>query len=385
MTERGYDVPEIMRPREQSREPQTRKFHTLAPQNYPKTGDLSNLGTPNPFRSRDFLGLSQRPKPTNRFDMLGGLNTPKEHSRERSILSRRGSTETIKASGTNAMPWAHEEGNARSLLPGGHGALDDWADTSSKSDVKAGERADKTDTKTGAENEGVEANNVSFENKEDPFANNNDFQGQGEDDAVAENLEKPFDYIPEAFNGEAGGNEAEDQNDASYGAADNTSAMQDDQGDTESRRRDHSSKTHRRSRGRGRPTSPPIKPYFLNWNRGPAGMTLPAPSTLYTFPEDPVYTVPETTAASNRIEHQVRAGPGAEYTHRTSRPAYIDTFDQPYAVFRFKYRSKAMLKKILGRKVREGRDEVRARLMGMTKEDIVEEMLRAKVCHALKF
>jgi hypothetical protein len=60
----------------------------------------------------------------------------------------------------------------------------------------------------------------------------------------------------------------------------------------------------------------------------------------YTMPEDPIYTISEDKAKSKHLKHQVRGGKGAEQEKRTYRPIYWDSLKEPYAVFRFKYRSR---------------------------------------------
>jgi hypothetical protein len=62
----------------------------------------------------------------------------------------------------------------------------------------------------------------------------------------------------------------------------------------------------------------------------------------YTMPEDPIYTLSESKAKEFNVRHQVRGGKGLEEKKKTYKPLYWDNFDEPYAVFRFKYRSRGM-------------------------------------------
>ena len=55
--------------------------------------------------------------------------------------------------------------------------------------------------------------------------------------------------------------------------------------------------------------------------------------------EDPLYTVPEELARCNNLSHQVQTGPSTAYIHKTSTPRYMDSHENPYAVFVFQYRS----------------------------------------------
>ena len=63
------------------------------------------------------------------------------------------------------------------------------------------------------------------------------------------------------------------------------------------------------------------------------------------MPEDPIYTISKTEAEEKNLKHQVRGGKGAEQQRKkgTMKPLYWDNFDAPYAVFRFKYRSRGKL------------------------------------------
>ncbi|KAF2705379.1 hypothetical protein K504DRAFT_494267 [Pleomassaria siparia CBS 279.74] len=79
-------------------------------------------------------------------------------------------------------------------------------------------------------------------------------------------------------------------------------------------------------------------------------------TTAWKVREEALLEVPKDKAEEKMVEHQVRAGKGTEYTHIVGRPKYIDDFDTPaslaapwrYGVFRFKYRSRAILQSILG-------------------------------------
>ncbi|KAF2432964.1 hypothetical protein EJ08DRAFT_102665 [Tothia fuscella] len=99
----------------------------------------------------------------------------------------------------------------------------------------------------------------------------------------------------------------------------------------------------------------------------------------HTIPEEPIYTIPESKAKKAHIRHQVRPGKGAEHTKRTYKPYYWDTFEKPYAVFRFKYRSRYMLKEILDQEIKESPEEFKERLGVLSKDELIAEMLRKRV------
>lgn len=79
---------------------------------------------------------------------------------------------------------------------------------------------------------------------------------------------------------------------------------------------------------------------FKNFTPDPVQMFV-SPMTERTASDEPfLYTVPSYIAESRSLSHQVQLGCSAEYIHRTRRPTYVDTLDEPYAKFVFKYRVK---------------------------------------------
>ena len=72
------------------------------------------------------------------------------------------------------------------------------------------------------------------------------------------------------------------------------------------------------------------------------------PQALPSVPAEPLHKIPASTASDKKVQHQVLAGPGTQYGHAVSRPEYIDRLDSPYAVFRFKYRSRSTLRSMFG-------------------------------------
>ncbi|KAM0718506.1 hypothetical protein Q7P37_005576 [Cladosporium fusiforme] len=126
-----------------------------------------------------------------------------------------------------------------------------------------------------------------------------------------------------------------------------------------------------------------IKSYFANW-RGISQdqPTIPLrhqPREPYAYPAAPAPYVSASQVGDR--SHGVRAGRGADYTHKTVRPRYLDTMGEPFAVFIFKYRSAEKLEEILGRNVKEDlkavADQVgRGVLMGMSKDKLVAEVMK---------
>lgn len=99
------------------------------------------------------------------------------------------------------------------------------------------------------------------------------------------------------------------------------------------------------------------------------------------IPAESLHAIPRAAAEKKRIQHQVLAGPGAQYGHAISRPEYLDSLDKPYAVFRFKYRSRDMLRdmfgqdclstRMTGRSVPREKEELR----GLPREQLLERMV----------
>jgi hypothetical protein len=135
-----------------------------------------------------------------------------------------------------------------------------------------------------------------------------------------------------------------------------------------------------------------IQPYFdvlhpnnpKTGNSRPNSHQTPIARTPYVYP--PTQAPHLSSSALGNRSHGVRAGKGAEYTHATLRPKYLDTMERPYAVFVFEYRSVEKLGEILGRrgedlgvKMEKVEEEVgMGVLMGFSKEKLVEELLKAR-------
>lgn len=141
------------------------------------------------------------------------------------------------------------------------------------------------------------------------------------------------------------------------------------------------------------PEQPFVKGYWNNWTKAPhAPPALPqrqpkqnedAPTEIFAPSELP-YIVPEQTAREKLVDSYVHHGKGYDYAHVTGRPDYIDSWEEPYAVFRFKYRSRNMLSQILGEggkeemekdKARERGEEQKRRLSLMSKDELIQQLI----------
>lgn len=125
------------------------------------------------------------------------------------------------------------------------------------------------------------------------------------------------------------------------------------------------------------PTNPHLKPYFTTWTQSTSGNT----AVTFILPAEPPPNIPESHATTANITHQLQTGAGIPYTHRTSRPRYLDTMAKPYAVFVFKYRSREKLAEILQVKVEEiklDRVSLRGKIEELSKEQLLEMFMKAK-------
>ncbi|KAL2431471.1 hypothetical protein ABEF95_009452 [Exophiala dermatitidis] len=96
--------------------------------------------------------------------------------------------------------------------------------------------------------------------------------------------------------------------------------------------------------------------------------------------EEPRYDVPKAIADKLGASKQVQPGQGFIYTKKRCVPQYIDSLDEPYARFVFKYRTKEALKKEIGLEVSKEptpNEDVNA-LENMEKAQLIEMVLRAK-------
>jgi hypothetical protein len=106
---------------------------------------------------------------------------------------------------------------------------------------------------------------------------------------------------------------------------------------------------------------------------------------IWTAPKESLYSIPASKAKQEMLEHQVRAGKGTKYHHIVGRPKYLDSLEKPYAVFRFKYRSRDVLRHMLGAGVVPEEEEESApspvleeKLQGLSKEEIVQMYMELK-------
>ncbi|KAK6001896.1 hypothetical protein QM012_002386 [Aureobasidium pullulans] len=121
------------------------------------------------------------------------------------------------------------------------------------------------------------------------------------------------------------------------------------------------------------------KPYWNDWNKRPKSSSYRAARPLYIAPEEPMPLVPKQAARAKHVEHQVKTGKGAPYLHLCARPEYLDSMQQPYAVFTFKYRSKKVIEKKFKIEIKDEGKALKAKLADMSKDELAEELFRLRM------
>lgn len=96
--------------------------------------------------------------------------------------------------------------------------------------------------------------------------------------------------------------------------------------------------------------------------------------------EEPRYDVPQSVAQATGVTRQVQPGKGYIYYKKRCVPNYIDTLEEPYAKFVFKYRTKEHLKKQIGVDIVSEpteNEDINA-LENLEKAELIEMLIRAK-------
>jgi hypothetical protein len=121
------------------------------------------------------------------------------------------------------------------------------------------------------------------------------------------------------------------------------------------------------------------KAYWESWNKPSNSKNARHQKDIYIAPEEPLPQVPISAARKQHVQHQVKTGKGAAYSHLCARPEYLDSMKQPYAVFTFKYRSKKALEKKFKIDIKEEGQDLKAVLADMTKDELAEELFKLRV------
>lgn len=96
--------------------------------------------------------------------------------------------------------------------------------------------------------------------------------------------------------------------------------------------------------------------------------------------EEPRFDVPKSIAAGRSSTKQVQPGPGYRYYKKSITPEYIDTLDNPYARFVFKYRTREQVLDEIGIEidVEPSSNQEVTDLQNLDKQTLVEMLMRAK-------
>ncbi|EFE44153.1 hypothetical protein TRV_01046 [Trichophyton verrucosum HKI 0517] len=94
--------------------------------------------------------------------------------------------------------------------------------------------------------------------------------------------------------------------------------------------------------------------------------------------EPPLYTAPEQVAQERALSHQVQVGRSSRYSHKIKVPQYIDTMEEPYAKFIFKYRVKGVVESEIGKPIERDVEAERKLLESLPREEILKQLLHAQ-------
>lgn len=83
-------------------------------------------------------------------------------------------------------------------------------------------------------------------------------------------------------------------------------------------------------------------------------------------------------AVANGLEVQVKTGKGARYIHEVGQPVYLDTMNEPHAVFVFRYRTKEVLEKMLQAELPDDKENSKARVRSMSRDELEKAYLRSR-------
>ncbi|EFE34654.1 uncharacterized protein ARB_06417 [Trichophyton benhamiae CBS 112371] len=133
------------------------------------------------------------------------------------------------------------------------------------------------------------------------------------------------------------------------------------------------------------PSSPPTVPVQA---QGPIWESPPPIQRVHTLitpfcqgpeaSEPPLYTVPEQVARERALSHQVQVGRSSRYSHKIKVPQYIDTMEEPYAKFIFRYRVKGVVESEIGKPIERDVEAERKLLESLPREEILKQLLYAQ-------
>lgn len=133
-----------------------------------------------------------------------------------------------------------------------------------------------------------------------------------------------------------------------------------------------------------------LKPYWSDWKKAPETLILEASQikrvkahTPYIAPAESLPPVPQDEVEKRKLQHQVRAGQAAPYSHLCAKPEYLDAMTQPYAVFSFKYRSKKVIEEMFNVRIKDDGVHIKAKYADMARDELVEELVRLKVSSSI--
>ena len=112
-------------------------------------------------------------------------------------------------------------------------------------------------------------------------------------------------------------------------------------------------------------TAPTVKPYWSEWKQS---------KPYEDVAEDDRVSSKEGSHGTRRSRSSI----STRYSHKVSRPKYMDTHDHPYAVFVFNYRDKDVIEQMVNTSIIEREVDEKQRLSALPKSQLVEELMKAK-------
>ena len=116
---------------------------------------------------------------------------------------------------------------------------------------------------------------------------------------------------------------------------------------------------------------------------GPKIAVQPSSTDLWVTDEPPRYDVPASIVNQNQLSKQIQRGRAYNYYKRHRKPIYVDSIEEPYARFVFKYRTKDKLPK--GLNLEPGfeptPDQAQQDLQDKKREELIEELMRFRMAY----
>jgi hypothetical protein len=336
-----------------------------------------------------------------RYDDISDQNPPAENNNNDSWGNSGGNNN----SGDNSDGWANGAGNSNSNGTDNLPSTECPANSNGNTDASNDNNNNNADTDWEKNNDTSNNNNGFGDNNGDGWGDNNDSgDNSGNNNNSNDNNDQGWDNRDSG--NQQGGNDSgwanETQNNQSSGSGNNGWNNDQNKNPTPQNQANSwdnnwnnnatpSNQARNPSNGHNNTSASSGQPTAGNSHShsrvlyGPHGPYYGAKSLARQGPppdaeEEPRYDVPQAIAQSRGVTKQVQPGPGYLYVKKRCAPCYIDSLDEPYAKFVFKYRTREQLKDEIGIDIAgepSGDEEVNA-LENLDKAELIQLVLRAK-------